>query len=80
MVETARVQYVFLDVVGYTRNRSVEAQSEVVATLNDIVIKSLQEMEMPIDRTVLIPTGDGIAIALIDVSGFDIHLQLYSAT
>lgn len=76
MVETARVQYVILDVVGYTRNRSVEAQSEVVATLNDIVIKTLQEMKVPAERTILIPTGDGMAIALIEVTGVDIHLQV----
>lgn len=86
MVETARVQYVFLDVVGYTNNRSVEAQSEVVAilnhmvkaTLNNIVTKTLQEMGMdaPPDQTILIPTGDGIAIALIDTVGFDVHLRV----
>jgi len=76
MLETARVQYVFLDVVGFTSNRSVEAQSEVVATLNDVVTKALQAMAVPSERTVLLPTGDGIAIALIDVSGIDVHLRL----
>lgn len=76
MVDTARVQYVFLDVVGFTRNRSVEAQSEVVAKLNEIVVLTLQGLNIPIDQTVLIPTGDGIAIALIGLTGFDIHLQI----
>lgn len=76
MVQTARIQYVFLDVVGFTRNRSVEAQSEVVAALNAIVSKSLQALSVSSENTVLLPTGDGIAIALIDVPGVDVHLLL----
>jgi len=76
MVETARVQYVFLDVVGFTKNRSVEAQSEVVATLNDVVTRGLRSLDVPEEDTVFLPTGDGIAIAMIEVRGFDIHLRL----
>ncbi len=88
MGETARVQYVFLDVVGFTRNRSVEAQSEVIRKLNNlvltatkIIIKATKDNyiivdEPPENNTIFIPTGDGIAIALIDVPGFDLHLQL----
>jgi class 3 adenylate cyclase len=76
MVETARVQYVFLDVVGFTKNRSIEAQSEIVAALNEIVIQSLQSLNVPKEDTVFLPTGDGIAIAMIEVRGFDINLRL----
>lgn len=78
MVETARVQYVFLDVVGFTKDRSVEAQSEVVAALNSVVSSSLSTLKVPQAQTVLLPTGDGIAVALIDVPGVDVHLQLAS--
>ena len=74
--ETARVQYVFLDVVAFTKNRSVEAQSDVVDTLNSVVSKSLQALNVRLEDAVLLPTGDGIAIALIEVLGVDIHLQL----
>jgi len=76
MVETARIQYVFLDVVGFTKNRTVEAQSKVVATLNDVVIRGLNSLNVPNEDTVLLPTGDGIAIAMLEVRGFDIHLRL----
>jgi class 3 adenylate cyclase len=76
MVETARVQYVFFDVVGFTRDRSVEAQSGIVACLNDVVTRAVQAMDLPMDHIVFLPTGDGMAIALIDVSGVDIHLRL----
>ena len=76
MAETARVQYVFLDVVGFTKDRSVEAQSDVVAALNTIVKSSLGTMNVPQEKTVLLPTGDGIATGLIDMPGVDVHLQL----
>ena len=76
MVDTARIQYVFLDVVGFTKDRSVEAQSDVVAALNTIVSSSLATMKVPQERTILLPTGDGIATALIEVTGVDTHLQL----
>lgn len=76
MAETARIQYVFLDVVGFTRNRSVEAHSEVVEALNRIVLYALSELEIPSESSVLIPTGDGMAVALIEVPGVDIHLKL----
>jgi class 3 adenylate cyclase len=76
MAETARVQYVFLDVVGFTKDRSVEAQSDVVAALNTVVSSSLATMKVPKKKTILLPTGDGIATALIDVPGVDTHLLL----
>lgn len=74
--ETARVKYVFLDVVGFTDNRSVEAQTHIVDSLNAICLKSLQELSISRKKRVLIPTGDGLAIAIFDVVRFDIHLRL----
>lgn len=76
VIQTARVQYVFLDIVGFTRNRSVEAQSELVAVLNTMVSKSVASLAVPPENTVFIPTGDGMAIAMIDVPGVDTHLNL----
>jgi class 3 adenylate cyclase len=76
MTETARVQYVFLDVVGFTHNRSVEAQSDIISALNTIVKESLVALKFEPQGVVLIPTGDGIAIALINPMGFDGHLCL----
>lgn len=76
MSDTARIQYVFLDVVKFTQDRSVEAQADVVGYLNAIVTLSLQQLGLEAQSTILIPTGDGMAIALIAVSGVDLHLQL----
>lgn len=75
-VETAHVKYVYLDIVGFTKDRSVEAQSDLVAALNKVVRGALQKVSIPMDKTVLIPTGDGMAIALIEIAPYDVHLAI----
>jgi class 3 adenylate cyclase len=76
VAETARVQCIFLDVVGFTKDRSVEAQSDVVATINEVVRRAIGALAILPESTILLPTGDGIAIALVDITGVDVHLQL----
>jgi class 3 adenylate cyclase len=72
----AHVRYVFLDTVGFTRNRYVEVQARLVDALNAIVTESV-ESNIGDDRDViLIPTGDGIAIAILNSRSWDIHLRL----
>lgn len=69
--------YIFLDVVGFTRNRSIEAQSDIVNALNSVVRDSVSAHNIPEDRIIYIPTGDGICIALLNVERpFDIHIQI----
>ncbi len=74
--ETARAQCIFLDVVAFTKDRTVEAQSDVVAALNDVVRNAVSTRPIPPEDLILIPTGDGIAIALLDIPGVDVHLKL----
>jgi class 3 adenylate cyclase len=70
-------KYIFLDVVGFTHNRSVEAQSDIVNALNGIVRDSVSAHDIPKDRIIYIPTGDGICVALLNVeSPFDIHMRI----
>lgn len=78
--ETTSAKYVFLDVVGFTHNRNVEAQSYVVETLNSLVLSAMQECRMtdPGAR-IFIPTGDGMCIALLNTEGrrpYDIHMSI----
>jgi hypothetical protein len=42
---TVSAKYIFLDVVGFSHQRSIEAQSEIVAALNSIVHASLKTMK-----------------------------------
>ncbi len=75
--KTELVRYVFLDIVGFTKGRSVEAQSDLVAALNRIVRKALDALSIQDDQLILLPTGDGICVAIIADRGdpYDLHLR-----
>ncbi|BCM88337.1 hypothetical protein IAD21_00168 [Abditibacteriota bacterium] len=40
--EASIVQYVFLDIVSFTKDRSVDAQTDIVGALNLIIRKALK--------------------------------------
>jgi hypothetical protein len=74
---TVPAKYVFLDVVDFSRERSVESQSYIVESLNRIVRLALSKNQISNDDLLLLPTGDGICIALLNImEPYDIHLQL----
>src|SRR5665647_3325223 len=75
MNDTAYVRYVFLDTVEFTK-KSVEAQSDVVEMLNTTVISALEAVSVSLDQTILIPTGDGIAIALTGDADINVNFRL----
>ena len=57
--QTTDAKYIFIDVVGFSRGRSIEAQTDIVAAMNELVRASLKDGGVSSDATVLIPTGDG---------------------
>jgi class 3 adenylate cyclase len=72
---TIHAKYVFLDIVDFTKNRSVEAQADIVSVLNNIVASSITTVNLPKDNLIFIPTGDGICIALLNIeSPYDAHI------
>ena len=74
---TALVKYVFLDVVGFTRDRSVEAQTEIVGILGHIARQATRDRASGARNTIYLPTGDGLCIALVDLRlAFDAHLAV----
>ncbi len=75
---TSFVKYVFLDVIDFTRNRSVEAQSDIVYRLNEIVRAAVIENQIPDEARLYLPTGDGVCIALFRTEQlpYDIHLKV----
>jgi class 3 adenylate cyclase len=76
-VKTIPAKYIFLDVVGFTHNRSVEAQSDIIDALNKLVELSVLEQGIPKDNVIFIPTGDGICIVLLNVeTPYDVHMLL----
>jgi class 3 adenylate cyclase len=71
----ALVQYIFLDVVRFTEGRSIEAQVDVIQKLNSLVLDALDEQDLKEDR-ILLPTGDGMAIAIFKSEPFDLSLKV----
>lgn len=71
---TESFKYIFLDIVKFTK-RSVEAQSDVIKELNEIVKKSVQTNGLQ-DNIIFIPTGDGICLAIRGNLTFDIHMLI----
>jgi hypothetical protein len=77
---TIPAKYILLDVVDFTHNRSVEAQTDMVHALNAIVKSSVQYENISKDKIRFLPTGDGICIVLLSVESpeypYDAHLHI----
>ncbi len=72
-----RVRYTYLDVVEFTKDRSIEAQSDIVKALNAVVRISLSALDPVPQEKLFLPTGDGLGIALLDEPGrYDHHILL----
>jgi class 3 adenylate cyclase len=76
MADTARVQYAFFDIVRFTEGRTVEAQSDVIRALNEIVKAAIASLPKDYQEQLFLPTGDGMAVAIFNAKGADVHLQL----
>lgn len=68
MIGKQLVRYVYIDIVGFTRpGRSVEFQSLVFRKLNEIIFRSIKDI--PFDKRILLPTGDGVCFGLLPWEG-----------
>lgn len=70
------VQYIFLDVVRFTQGRSIEAQVHIVHQLNRLVSDALAKYNIEQHGRILLPTGDGMAIAILKAEPFDLALKI----
>jgi class 3 adenylate cyclase len=82
---TVPAKYIYLDVVGFSRGRSVEAQTDIVHSMNEIVGNAVvnhvgsavANNQVPEDKVIYLPTGDGICIAVLNIEDpYDIHMQI----
>lgn len=74
-VITSRIKYIYLDVVGFTHNRTVETQVKIVSTLSNIVKERLTALFPELD-VIYIPIGDGICICLLDSKLYDDYIAI----
>lgn len=71
------VQYVFIDVVAFTHEkRTVEDMVGIITTLNTIVLQVLEENDVTESDRILIPTGDGMCICLLNQRTETRHIQI----
>jgi len=74
---TKSAKYIFLDIVGFTHNRSVEAQTELIGVLNFVVLEVIAKHKIDDKDRILLPTGDGICLVLLGIDDpYDIHIQM----
>ena len=75
--QTVLGKYVFLDIVSYSHNRTVEAQSYIIDVFNKIVKDALHQSKIIEKQRILIPTGDGVCIALLNINEpYDAHMEV----
>ena len=86
-VRPALVRYVYFDVVDFSKGRSIEAQTEILISLNQIVSQSVASIVTLSDQTLFLPTGDGVCVCLVNLIhpldldvriALDVLEQLYS--
>lgn len=76
-VETVNAKYVFLDVVGYSKGRTIEAQSHIIDALNRVIVEAVVASSVPREQVLLLPTGDGVGIVLVDVMRpYDVDVRI----
>ena len=66
-VRPALVRYVYFDVVDFSKGRSIEAQTEILISLNQIVSQSVASIVTLSDQTLFLPTGDGVCVCLVNL-------------
>ena len=76
-VKTIETKHIYIDIVNYTHNLSVEAQNDLISFLNAFVKQALEKNNINPDNKIYIPTGDGMCISLINMSiPYDIHIKI----
>ena len=74
---TALVRYIYIDIVDFSIGRTIEAQSDILSTLNRIVGQSASEHAVVSDQMLFLPTGDGICVCLVDlIHPFDLDISI----
>src|SRR4051812_26564087 len=71
-IKTRHVKYAFADVVDFTRERTIEAQVEIIQALNAAFRSAVGDLEV-----IYLPTGDGICVGIVQSDApADTHLKV----
>ena len=66
-VRPALVRYVYFDVVNFSKERSIEAQTDILIHLNQVVGQAVSGIIALGDQTIFLPTGDGVCVCLVNL-------------
>jgi len=66
-VRPALVRYVYFDVVNFSQGRSIEAQTDILIHLNQVVAQAVSGIVTLSDQTIFLPTGDGVCVCLVNL-------------
>lgn len=73
----ALIRYIYIDVVGFARGRSIEAQMLILADLARVVRGVVAAAQIDEERVLYLPTGDGVCIALLElIEPFDLDVRM----
>lgn len=73
----ALIRYIYIDVVGFARGRSIEAQMLILADLARVVRGVVAAAQIDEQRVLYLPTGDGVCIALLElIEPFDLDVRM----
>lgn len=67
-------KHIFVDVVGFTKDRTSEDQVAIITELNTICQSSVESLTEA--KVLYAPTGDGLCISLIEAMDFDVQFRI----
>jgi hypothetical protein len=68
--------HIFIDIVGFTKNRTVEDQVFIVSKLESIILDTVKSFSIDESKVLYAPTGDGVCISILEWSEYDIHMKI----
>ena len=73
----ALVRYVYIDVVEFSLDRTIEAQAGIMLALARLVQLSVVSLELDPASVMYLPTGDGMCICLVDlIEPYDADIRI----
>lgn len=73
---SAYLNYIYLDVENFTVNRTVEAQADIVNSLNRLVLEALETNTIEQGEYIAMSTGDGLCLAINKVDPYDLIINV----
>ena len=70
-------KHIYLDVVDFSKNRTTEAQTSIINSLNRIIREAIGANGITQDQRIFLPVGDGACITLLNVDRpFDVEIRI----